>query len=144
MAVKAATIAGLPKPCEIREKCVRWRCILGSKICCGRELHKGDLSWFNKSISSFVTCLKTEKREIRIKNTYPQLFNWKRFIITKPSLRQKFWGCVHSLIPHWEGLLISGIIIIIIMIVISFSFHRFIARYLDFDLTAVPNNDHEP
>lgn len=44
MAVNAATIAGEPKPCDINEKWVRCRCIDGSKMCCGRVLHKGDRS----------------------------------------------------------------------------------------------------
>lgn len=57
MAVSAATIAGDPKPCEIREKCVKCRCMDGSNICCGLVLHNGDRSWFSKSISSFVTCI---------------------------------------------------------------------------------------
>lgn len=55
MAVNAATMAGEPKPWDINEKCVRCRCIDGSKMCCGRVLHRGDRSWFSKSISSFVT-----------------------------------------------------------------------------------------
>lgn len=56
MAVSAATMAGDPKPCDISEKCVRWRCMAGSRICGGRVLHSGVRSWFSRSISSFVIC----------------------------------------------------------------------------------------
>lgn len=41
MAVNAATMAGEPNPCEINEKCVKCRCIAGSKICGGLVLHNG-------------------------------------------------------------------------------------------------------
>lgn len=44
IAVRAATIAGLPNPCDMREKCVRCLCMLGSRMCCGRVLQSGDLS----------------------------------------------------------------------------------------------------
>lgn len=54
MAVRAATIAGDPNPWEINEKCVKWRCMDGSNKCWGLVLHKGERSWFSKSISSFV------------------------------------------------------------------------------------------
>jgi len=60
MAVRAATIAGLPNPCVMSEKCVRWRWMLGSRMICGRVLHSGDRSWLSKSISSLVICLKEE------------------------------------------------------------------------------------
>lgn len=56
MAVSAATMAGEPKPWEINEKCVRCRCIAGSRICGGRVLHRGVRSWLSRSISSFVIC----------------------------------------------------------------------------------------
>lgn len=56
MAVKAATIAGDPNPWDISEKCVKWRWIDESRMCCGRVLHKGDRSWFRRSMSSLVTC----------------------------------------------------------------------------------------
>lgn len=55
IAVKAATIAGDPKPCDINEKWVKCRCIDGSNICGGLVLHKGVRSWLSRSISSFVT-----------------------------------------------------------------------------------------
>lgn len=61
IAVRAATIAGLPNPCDINEKCVKCRCIDGSSICCGLVLHNGDLSWFSKSINSLVICLQGTK-----------------------------------------------------------------------------------
>jgi len=57
IAVRAATIAGLPNPCDMREKWVRCLCMLGSRMCCGRVLQSGDLSWFKRSISSLVICL---------------------------------------------------------------------------------------
>lgn len=57
MAVSAATIAGLPKPWLMREKWVRCLWIEGSRRICGLVLHKGDLSWLSRSISSLVTCL---------------------------------------------------------------------------------------
>ena len=58
IAVRAATIAGEPNPCVIIEKWVRCLCILGSRMIAGRVLQRGDLSWFNRSINSFVTNLK--------------------------------------------------------------------------------------
>lgn len=60
MAVSAATIAGLPNPCDMSEKCVRGRCMIGSRICWGLVLHSGDRSWFSRSISSLVTCLRIQ------------------------------------------------------------------------------------
>ena len=60
IAVKAATIAGDPKPWVIKEKWVRCLWILSSRIMVGLVLQSGDLSWFNKSISSFVTNLDRE------------------------------------------------------------------------------------
>lgn len=44
MAVKAATIAGDPNPCDINEKCVKCRCIDESNKCAGLVLHNGDRS----------------------------------------------------------------------------------------------------
>lgn len=55
MAVRAATMAGDPNPWDIKEKCVKCLWIDGSKINWGRVLHSGDLSWFKRSINSFVT-----------------------------------------------------------------------------------------
>lgn len=65
-AVRAATIAGDPKPWVMSEKCVRWRWIPGSKICCGLVLQSGDLSWFNRSINSFVITLKNKGGVLRM------------------------------------------------------------------------------
>lgn len=62
MAVRAATIAGLPKPCDMSEKCVSGRCMIGSRMCWGLVLHSGERSWFSKSISSLVTCLCEKKK----------------------------------------------------------------------------------
>ncbi len=58
IAVRAATIAGDPKPCVMSEKCVRCLWMAGSRICGGRVLQRGDLSWFSRSINSFVISLK--------------------------------------------------------------------------------------
>ena len=58
MAVRAATMAGDPNPWVIKEKWVRCLWMFWSKIMAGFVLHKGDRSWFSKSISSFVTILK--------------------------------------------------------------------------------------
>ena len=58
MAVNAATMAGDPKPCVMREKCVRCRWMVGSRICWGRVLHSGERSWFKRSISSLVITLQ--------------------------------------------------------------------------------------
>ena len=63
MAVRAATMAGLPNPWVMSEKCVKWRWIFGSKMICGRVLHSGDRSWLSKSISSLVICLQWKERE---------------------------------------------------------------------------------
>lgn len=57
MAVRAATRAGAPKPCVMREKWVRWRWIVGSRRGEGRVLHNGLRSEFRRSRSSFVVCL---------------------------------------------------------------------------------------
>ena len=56
--MRAATMAGDPKPCVMREKCVRWRWIVGSRICWGRVLHSGERSWFRRSINSLVITLE--------------------------------------------------------------------------------------
>ena len=60
-AVKAATMAGDPKPWVMREKWVKGLWMLESRICCGLVLHRGDLSWFSKSINSLVTILQKKK-----------------------------------------------------------------------------------
>ena len=60
MAVSAATMAGEPKPCVMREKWVRWRWMEGSRMIWGRVLHSGERSWFSRSISSLVICLGGE------------------------------------------------------------------------------------
>ena len=57
MADKAATMAGEPKPWVTMEKWVRGLWMLGSRMGCGLVLHKGDLSWFNRSINSLQTNL---------------------------------------------------------------------------------------
>ena len=56
-AVRAATMAGEPKPWVIIEKWVKWRWMLGSRICCGLVLQRGLRSWFNKSINSLTITL---------------------------------------------------------------------------------------
>jgi hypothetical protein len=66
MEVRAATMAGEPKPWVIMEKWVRWRCMLGSRMGWGRVLQRGDRSWFSRSISSFVTILKERERNITL------------------------------------------------------------------------------
>ena len=58
MADNAATMAGEPKPWVIMEKWVRCLWMLGSRIGCGLVLHRGDLSWFNRSISSLQIILE--------------------------------------------------------------------------------------
>ena len=57
MADKAATMAGEPKPWVTMEKLVRCLWIMGSRMGWGEVLHKGDLSWFNRSINSLQTNL---------------------------------------------------------------------------------------
>ena len=69
MADKAATIAGDPKPWVIMEKWVRGRWMLGSRIGWGLVLHKGDLSWFNRSVNSLQTNLQ-ERAYFRNSNLY--------------------------------------------------------------------------
>ena len=54
-------MAGEPKPWVTMEKWVRGRWMLGSKIGWGRVLHKGDRSWFNRSISSLQIILGIKK-----------------------------------------------------------------------------------
>ena len=51
-------MAGEPKPCVMREKCVRGLWMLASRICWGRVLHNGERSWFSKSMSSLVIILQ--------------------------------------------------------------------------------------
>lgn len=51
-------MAGEPKPCEMREKWVRWRWMLASSSRGGRVLHRGDLSLFSRSTSSLVIWLQ--------------------------------------------------------------------------------------
>lgn len=65
MAVRAATMAGLPNPWVMSEKCVKWRWMFGSRIICGRVLHSGDLSWLSKSISSLVICLERKAEKVK-------------------------------------------------------------------------------
>ena len=60
--MRAATIAGDPNPWVIIEKWVKWRWILGSRICWGLVLHNGLRSWFNKSINSLTITLKNNKK----------------------------------------------------------------------------------
>lgn len=60
MAVKPATTEGEPNPCVSSAKFVRWRWIFGSKIGWGLAFPIGDRSWFSKSISSLINCLKTK------------------------------------------------------------------------------------
>ena len=69
MADNAATIAGDPKPWVIMEKWVRCLWMLGSKIGWGLVLHKGDLSWFNRSVNSLQTNLQ-ERAYFRNSNLY--------------------------------------------------------------------------
>ena len=57
MADNAATMAGEPKPWVIIEKWVRCLWMLGSRIGWGLVLHRGDLSWFNRSINSLQIIL---------------------------------------------------------------------------------------
>lgn len=57
----AADKAGVPNPCDMRLKCVKHRCMAGSKIGCGREFPIGVLSWHKTSWSSFVICLWNKK-----------------------------------------------------------------------------------
>ena len=63
MADIAATIAGVPNPCVIIEKCVRCRCIFWSMIGWGRVLHNGDRSWFRRSINSLQTNLRSSSNK---------------------------------------------------------------------------------
>lgn len=65
IAVRAATMAGDPNPWDINEKCVKCLWIDGSRINWGRVLQSGDLSWFKRSINSFVTYINEM-----------QLINW--------------------------------------------------------------------
>ena len=69
MAVRAATMAGEPKPCVMRLKWVRFLWIDGSRIWWGRVLHSGERSWFSRSISSFVITLQGEVTKCRIRQT---------------------------------------------------------------------------
>ena len=54
----AATMAGVPKPWLIMEKCVKCLCMPASIRGCGLVLHSGDRSWFRKSTSSLQMNLK--------------------------------------------------------------------------------------
>ena len=47
--------------------------MLGSRMICGLVLHKGDLSWLSKSISSLVICL--------IDGPIHGVSSWQLFII---------------------------------------------------------------
>ena len=53
-----ATMAGVPKPWLIMEKCVKCLCMPASIRGCGLVLHSGDRSWFSRSINSFVIALE--------------------------------------------------------------------------------------
>ena len=92
-AVKAATMAGDPKPWVMREKWVKGLWMLESKICCGLVLHRGDLSWFSKSINSLVTIL--QKKTWRSMSdelwTYSNRVGsfWKDPIVIKKGQQQK-------------------------------------------------------
>ena len=66
MAVRAATMAGEPKPWVMRLKWVRFLWIDGSRICCGRVLHSGERSWFSRSMSSFVITLQEGMTDCQI------------------------------------------------------------------------------
>ena len=61
MAVRAATMAGDPNPWVIRLKWVKCLWIFWSKIMAGFVLHRGDRSWFRRSINSFVINLEQIK-----------------------------------------------------------------------------------
>ena len=54
-------MAGEPKPCVMREKCVRWRWMPGSRIGCGRVFPSGERSWFSRSVISFSIVLQRRK-----------------------------------------------------------------------------------
>lgn len=56
--VSAAAMAGLPKPCVMRLKCVRLRWMPESSTGCTRLLHSGDRSCPSSSTNSFSTCLQ--------------------------------------------------------------------------------------
>jgi len=62
MAVRAATIAGDPKPWVTMEKLVRCLWIMGSRMGWGEVLHRGDLSWFNRSINSLQIIFEAKRR----------------------------------------------------------------------------------
>ena len=68
IAVRAATMAGDPKPWVMREKFVRCRWMFWSRIIAGLVLQRGERSWFKRSISSFVTILKTNFHVVRFKH----------------------------------------------------------------------------
>lgn len=78
-AVRAAIIAGLPNPCDNREKFVKCRCMLGSRMWGGRVLQSGDLSWFSMSTSSLVICLQLKNS---IKILLPFYFIFDQLILT--------------------------------------------------------------
>ena len=59
-------MAGDPNPWVIMEKCVRCLWMLGSRMGVGLVLHRGDLSWFNRSINSFVMYLEKNKTLVTI------------------------------------------------------------------------------
>lgn len=85
IAVRAATIAGLPNPCDMREKWVRCLCMLGSRMCCGRVLQSGDLSWFRRSISSLVICLRTQETFSKFRS---EAFPHSRAVTKKPHRKR--------------------------------------------------------
>ena len=80
MAVRAATMAGEPKPCVIMEKWVRCFCMPGSRIMAGFVLQRGDRSWFNRSISSLVIILEIHGLEMVKMRVQRIFFNWGRGI----------------------------------------------------------------
>ena len=58
----AATMAGVPKPWLIIEKCVKCLWMPGSSRGWGRVLHRGLRSWFRKSTSSLQINLRGHKQ----------------------------------------------------------------------------------
>lgn len=65
--VRAAAMAGLPKPCVMRLKCVRLRCMPESRTGCTRPLlHSGDRSCPSSSTNSFSTCLQRKKSQLEV------------------------------------------------------------------------------
>ena len=65
----AATMAGVPKPWLIMEKCVKCLWMPGSSRGWGRVLHSGLRSWFRKSTSSLQINLREDKQHEASKHT---------------------------------------------------------------------------